>query len=67
MLRIMEYELLHDRIVRIENNDVRENLLNDVDLNSDKAVHIFFASESAAEQFKNIVDDNKSQPIISKI
>ncbi|UYV65238.1 K02A2.6-like [Cordylochernes scorpioides] len=64
----MEDELIKDRIViGIQNNDVREKLLSDPDLNITKAIQICVAAENANTQLREIKDRNESEPSISTI
>ncbi|UYV63925.1 hypothetical protein LAZ67_2006034, partial [Cordylochernes scorpioides] len=64
----MEDELIKDRIVvGIQNNDVREKLLSDPDLNITKAIQICVAAENANTQLREIKDRKESEPSISTI
>ncbi|UYV69844.1 K02A2.6-like, partial [Cordylochernes scorpioides] len=64
----MEDELIKDRIVvGIQNNDVREKLLSDPDLNITKAIQICVAAENTNTQLREIKDRNENEPSISTI
>ncbi|UYV62322.1 hypothetical protein LAZ67_2000102 [Cordylochernes scorpioides] len=67
-LQAKKDELIKDRIVvGIQNNDVREKLLSDPDLNITKAIQICVAAENANAQLREIKDRNENEPSISTI
>ncbi|UYV63325.1 K02A2.6-like, partial [Cordylochernes scorpioides] len=64
----MSDELLKDRIVvGIINNEIRERLLSEADLNLEKATQICIACENATNQMKHVLSDSDKQVAVTKI
>ncbi|UYV64720.1 K02A2.6-like [Cordylochernes scorpioides] len=65
---VMSDELLKDRIVvGIINNEIRERLLSEADLNLEKATQICIACENATNQMKHVLSDSDKQVAVTKM
>ncbi|UYV69971.1 K02A2.6-like, partial [Cordylochernes scorpioides] len=65
---VMSVELLKDRIVvGIINNEIRERLLSEADLNLEKATQICIACENATNQMKLVLSDSDKQVVVTKM
>ncbi|UYV63094.1 hypothetical protein LAZ67_2003108, partial [Cordylochernes scorpioides] len=65
---VMSDELLRDRIVvGIINNEIRERLLSEADLNLEKATQICIACENATNQMKHVLSDSDKQVAVTKM
>ncbi|UYV64834.1 K02A2.6-like [Cordylochernes scorpioides] len=65
---VMSDELLKDRIVvGIINNDIKERLLSEADLNLEKATQICIACENATNQMKHVLSDSDKQVAVTKM
>ncbi|UYV63519.1 K02A2.6-like [Cordylochernes scorpioides] len=65
---VMSDELLKDRIVLgIINNEIRERLLSEADLNLEKATQICIACENATNQMKHVLADSDKQVAVTKM
>ncbi|UYV70685.1 K02A2.6-like, partial [Cordylochernes scorpioides] len=65
---VMSDELLKDRIVvGIINNEIRERLLSEADLNLGKATQICIACENATNQMKHVLSDSDKQVAVTKM
>ncbi|UYV72607.1 K02A2.6-like, partial [Cordylochernes scorpioides] len=65
---VMSDELLKDRIVvGIINNEIRERLLSEADLDLEKATQICIACENATNQMKHVLSDSDKQVAVTKM
>ncbi|UYV79311.1 K02A2.6-like [Cordylochernes scorpioides] len=65
---VISDELLKDRIVvEIINNEIRERLLSEADLNLEKATQICIACENATNQMKHVLSDSDKQVAVTKV
>ncbi|UYV65294.1 K02A2.6-like [Cordylochernes scorpioides] len=65
---VMSDELLKDRIVvGIINNEIRERLLSEADLNLEKATQICIACENATNQMKHVLSNSDKQVAVTKM